>query len=70
MTTNQAKENKFVVCIATRPDEESYFVSRFQIMNDGVPEEIVIAQLQAYIQDLKKGYSDDFNQNSARFSKE
>ena len=65
------EENNFVICVATFQQEgSSYPTPLFQSTNNGVSDEIIISQLEAYLFNLKKGYADEFDKSASKFKEE
>lgn len=42
---------------------------RLQSANEGVPNEIVIMQMKAFLRNLENDYFDNFDKNTAKFKK-
>ena len=66
--TDSQKENRFLICIMTVPQEgNNHPTPLFQSTNNGVPDEIVISQPEAYVDNLKKVYAEKFDKNTTKF---
>lgn len=67
---DQPTRNRFKIEITAVHEPEGYFSSGFHSMNDGVPEEIVLAQLEAYLNNRKKEYMDEFDKSASKFKQD
>ncbi len=67
MKEQQTRKNNFKIEITTIQDPDGYFSPGFQSVNDGVPEEVVIAQLEAYLNNHKEEYADEFDKSASKF---
>jgi hypothetical protein len=68
---NQQKEgDRFVIRITAIPQEDDYPLSQFESMNEGVPTEIVLSHLKAFMNNLEQEYFRDFDESAAKFRKE